>query len=64
MLPNFSATKWIIDGENYVVKRNGSEDLSAMTGDFIELLHGDNNVTIAGTAMNFDITIKYRDKYI
>ena len=63
-LPNFSATKWIIDGENFVVKRNGVEDLSAMTGDFIELLHGDNNIAIAGTAMNFDITIKYRDKYI
>lgn len=63
-LPNFSATEWIIDGENFVVKRNGAEDLSAMSGDFIELLHGDNNVTITGTAMNFDITIKYRDKYI
>lgn len=63
-LPNFSATKWIIDGENYVVKRNGAEDLSALTGDFIELLHGDNSVQISGTAMNFDITIKYRDKYI
>ena len=63
-LPNFIATKWIIDGENYVVKRNGVEDLSALTGDFTELLHGDNNVTITGTAMNFDITIKYRDRYI
>lgn len=63
-LPNFSATKWIIDGENYVVKRNGVEDLNALTGDFIELLHGDNNVRITGTAMNFEITIKYRDKYI
>ena len=63
-LPNFSATKWIIDGENFLVKRNGVEDLSAMTGDFIELIHGNNNVAIAGTAMDFDITIKYRDKYI
>ena len=63
-LPNFTATKWIIDGENYVVKRNGNEDLSALTGDFIELLHGDNNVAITGTAMNFELTIKYRDKYV
>ncbi len=63
-LPNFSTTKWVIDGENYFVKRNGVEDLAAMTGDFIELLHGDNNVQISGTAMNFELTIKYRDKYI
>ena len=63
-LPNFSATKWIIDGGNFVVKRNGVEDLSAMSGDFIELLHGDNNIAIIGSSMNFDITIKYRDKYI
>lgn len=63
-LPNFSATKWIIDGENYVVKRNGVEDLSALTGDFVELMHGDNNVVISGTAMNFELSIKYRDKYI
>ncbi len=63
-LPNFSATKWIIDGENYVVTRNGTEDLSALTGDFIELLHGDNDVVIGGTNMDFEITVKYRDKYI
>lgn len=63
-LPNFSATKWIIDGENYVVKRNGNEELSAMTGDFIELMHGENNVIISGSSMDFELTIKYRDKYI
>lgn len=63
-LPNFSSTKWIIDGENYVVKRNGNEDLAALTGDFIELFHGDNVVVISGTNLNFDLTIKYRDKYL
>lgn len=63
-LPNFTATEWIIDGENYVVLRNGVEELSALTGDFIELLHGDNDVVIGGTNMDFEITVKYRDKYI
>src|SRR5690606_36885787 len=63
-LPNFTATEWIIDGENYVVTRNGVEDLNALTGDFIELLHGDNDVVINGTNMDFEITVKYRDKYI
>lgn len=63
-LPNFTNTRWIIDGENYVVTRNGSEDLASLTGDFIELMHGDNNVVIRGTGLNFDLTIKYRDKYL
>lgn len=63
-LPNFTNTHWIIDGENYVVKRNGVEDLSSLTGDFIELLHGDNNVVISGTNLNFELTVKYRDKYL
>ena len=63
-LPNFTNTQWEIDGESYVVKRNGVEDLSAMTGNFIELFNGDNDVSIAGTNMNFELTIKYRDKYV
>src|SRR5690625_82856 len=62
-LPNFSATEWIIDGENFVVKRNGVEDLGALEGDFIELFNGDNNVEISGSSLDFEITIKYRDKY-
>ena len=63
-LPAFSNTRWLIDGENYVVKRNGVEDLAALTGDFIELMNGDNNVVISGSGLNFDLTIKYRDKYM
>lgn len=63
-LPNFTSTRWIIDGENYVVTRNGSEDLASLAGDFIELMHGDNNVIISGIGLNFELTIKYRDKYL
>ena len=63
-LPSFTNTRWIIDGDNYTVTRNGSLDLAAMTGDFIELLNGSNNVVIGGSGLNFDLTIKYRDKYI
>src|SRR5690625_2409294 len=63
-LPDFTATKWTIDGDKYVVTRNGVEDLSAMSGDFIELLHGDNNVRIAGSELDFDLAIKYRDRYV
>src|SRR5690625_1732005 len=63
-LPDFSATKWIIDGENFVVKRNGVEDLNALEGDFIGLINGDNSVEISGGSLDFEIAIKYRDKYI
>ena len=63
-LPDFIDTDWIIDGENYVVRRNGVEDLSAMEGDFIELIRGDNDVEISGDSLDFDLTIKYRDKYV
>lgn len=63
-LPTFTNTEWIIDGENYTVTRNGTLDLAAMSGDFIELLNGSNNVVIGGSGLDFDITIKYRDKYI
>src|SRR5690625_1225365 len=62
-LSNFNDTEWIIDGENFVVKRNGDDDLSALDGDFIELINGDNDVEISGSSLNFEITIKYRDKY-
>lgn len=63
-LPSFTSTRWIIDGDNFTVTRNGAHDLAALTGDFIDLLNGNNNVVISGTGLNFDLTIKYRDKYL
>ena len=63
-LPDFSDERWIIDGENYVVRRGGVEDLGVMDGDFIELTRGDNDVRIAGSNLDFDLTIKYRDRYV
>lgn len=63
-LPDFTNVRWVINGENYTVTRNGASVLSDLTGDFIELVHGDNNVIILGSGLNFELTIKYRDKYI
>ncbi|MEK3887248.1 distal tail protein Dit [Bacillus sp. FSL K6-3431] len=63
-LPAFTNTRWEIDGADFTVKRNGTLDLAAMTGDFIELINGDNNVVVGGGGLNFDLTVKYRDKYI
>lgn len=63
-LPAFSNTRWEIDGADYTVTRNGALDLAAMTGEFIELFNGDNDVVIGGNGLNFELTVKYRDKYI
>lgn len=63
-LPAFSNTRWTIDGQTYEVKRGSTHDLAAMTGDFIELLNGSNDIVINGSGLNFNLTIKYRDKYI
>lgn len=63
-LPNFSSTRWVIDGESFAVTRNGSTDLDAMSGDFLTFVNGDNNVNITGTNMDFELTIKHRDKYV
>ncbi len=63
-LPSFTNTEWIIDGDNYEVLRNGNPDLSAMTGDFIEFINGDNSVNITGSGMNFTVEIRFRDRYM
>lgn len=63
-LPAFTNAKWEIDGSDYTVKRNGGFYLAGMTGDFIELYNGDNNVVISGSRLDFELTVKYRDKYI
>ncbi len=63
-LPSFTNTAWVIDGENYTVTRNGNYDLAALTGDFIELVHGDNTIDVSGSNINVQMTIKYRDKYL
>lgn len=63
-LPNFTNTDWVIDGDRFVVLRDGAEALSALDGEFIELLNGNNDVEITGNSLDFTITIKHRDKYM
>jgi phage-related protein len=53
-----------INGENYTVKVNGLSNLSAMTGDFIELFDGDNEISITGTNMNLTIIFRFYHQYI
>jgi len=60
----FNNANITIDGEHYTVTKDGVNSLALMTGDFIELLPGDNNITITGSNMNFDLTLRYRDRYV
>src|SRR5690625_993868 len=63
-VPDFKDSEWIIGGDDYVVIRNGIDDLGAIYGDFIHLTNGVNTVEITGSYLDFEMSIKYRDKYI
>lgn len=60
-LPNFSNTKWIIDFEKYLVYKNGQETMEEIREFY--LMPGDNQIKIAGSNINIDLRVKYRDKY-
>ena len=63
-LGSFSNANWIIDGENYTVTRDGQNALSEFSGDFLELLPGENTVTVSGSGLNLTVQVKFRDKYL
>lgn len=62
-IADLGGATWAIDGENYTVLKNGGNALGQMSGDFIELMNGENNLVVSGTNLNFALTVKYRDKY-
>lgn len=63
-LPNFTNASWEIDCEKYEVFKNGIDMFSDVAlRDFI-LLPGNNSLSITGSNMNFDIDVRYRDKYM
>jgi len=57
-----------IDCENYICYRenNGVKEnkLNNLSGDWIELLSGDNNISIVGTNLNCTVEIIYRHTYL
>ncbi|MFC0271132.1 phage tail domain-containing protein [Metabacillus herbersteinensis] len=68
-LGTFSNVNWVVDGANWAVLKNGSNGLSDynknyLSGDWIELINGDNNITISGTGLNLTFEIRFRDKYM
>jgi predicted phage tail component-like protein len=61
-LGTFTNTDWVIDGGKYTVTKNGVTDF--LVDNFLELLFGDNDVTITGSNLNLTLQITFRDKYL
>lgn len=55
-LGTFSDKTIVIDGETYSVYLDGEETISTLTGDFITLNTGVNNIQISGTGLNLTLT--------
>lgn len=53
----------IVEGETYMVTEGGIDTFSRLTGDFIDLLPGENILNITGEYMNLKIDFKYKAKF-
>ena len=62
-LASLGGATWIVDCESETVTRNGVARFDALNGDFIELLPGNNVLSIAGSGLNFDF-IECRRLYV
>lgn len=63
-IADLGGATWAIDGENYTVMKDGSNALTQMNGDFLELIKGSNGLKIDGENLNFELTVRFRDKYV
>lgn len=67
-LGSFTNTDWIVDGAQWTVLKNGANGLSEYNknfpvGDWIELINGNNDITISGSGLNLTFEVRFRDKY-
>jgi predicted phage tail component-like protein len=53
-----------VDGDNYLVKVNGVNDLTNTGGDFIELMPGVNEITVGGSALDLTISESLTYRYV
>ncbi|NNV07121.1 phage tail family protein [Geobacillus sp. MMMUD3] len=53
-----------VNGENYTVKIGGVSSLSALQGDFIELLPGYNNIVVDPSGSTVQLTFRFYHQYI
>lgn len=53
----------IIDCEKFTVKKDGINTISNMTGDFIELNAGTNQISISGTSLSVNVSFIFEAKF-
>jgi phage-related protein len=63
-LGSFSGKTVEVDGESFLVKIDGVNDLTMTSGYFIELVPGVNDVSVSGSGLNFTISESLTYKYI
>lgn len=59
---NMSNATFLVDGQSYTIKKNGVDSL--VSTDFIELVHGENQVTISGSNLNLTFTEQLTYQFI
>ena len=59
---NMDNVTYVVDGETYTIKKNGEDSL--VTANFIELLHGENKVSVSGSNLNLTFTEQLTYQFI
>lgn len=54
----------IVEGERYLVTEGGVDTFSKLTGKFLDLLPGDNDIAISGSNLDLTITFKYKSQFM
>lgn len=54
----------VIDGEMMTAKVGTTNKLSKISGSFIDLVSGDNSITISGAGLNCTVTFMFKSKYL
>ncbi|MFP3721342.1 phage tail family protein [Niallia circulans] len=54
----------IVEGERYLVTEGGVDTFSKLTGKFLDLLPGSNEIAISGSNLNLTISFKYKNQYM
>lgn len=59
---NMSNTTYEVDGQSYSIKKDGVDSL--VTSEFIELIHGENKVTVSGSGLNLTFSEQLTYQFI
>ena len=59
---NMNSTTYEVDGETYTIKKNGVDSL--VSTEFIELIHGENKISISGSSLNLTFSEQLTYQFI